>query len=290
MPDFVRFQVRKSNDTLANITPNVNSRISVRDQGGTLREIVNSPDAVPPTGEVPVRMADGTTINTVPYWTIQQSPPPILIPATPGVTITSPAAPVTVDVLDTVLLQASCTLDGSPSSASTVVWSSNLDGQLGVGESVSTDALTVGVHTITASFTNGTTATDTETVTVVNASTPPVVTILSPSDSSTFEFGAAITFTATAVDVVDGNLSSSIKWYRNTASGLLYEGQTFVFSSLPPGQHEIRAVCNDNEAPPNQGSDTVNVLISKSTPGLTELALQDQVVIGRQSYGGQVTQ
>ncbi len=289
MPDFVRFQVRKSDDTLANITPNVNSRISVRDQGNTLREIVNSPDAVPPTGEVPVRMADGTTINTVPYWWVGQINP-VPLPGTPGVTITSPAAPVTVDVLDTVLLQASCTLNGSPSSASTVVWSSSLDGQLGVGESVSTDALTVGVHTITASFTNGTTATDTETVTVVNASTPPVVTILSPSDSSTFEFGAAITFTATAVDAVDGNLSSSIKWYRNTASGLLYEGQTFVFSSLPPGQHEIRAVCNDNEAPPNQGSDTVNVLISKSTPGLTELALQDQVVIGRQSYGGQVTQ
>lgn len=289
MPDFVRFQVRKSNDTLANITPNVNSRISVRDQGNTLREIVNSPDAVPPTGEVPVRMADGTTINTVPYWWIGQVQPVPLL-GTPGVTITSPAAPVTVDVLDTVLLQASCTLDGSPSSASTVVWSSSLDGQLGVGESVSTDALTVGVHTITASFTNGTTATDTETVTVVNASTPPVVTILSPSDSSTFEFGAAITFTATAVDAVDGNLSSSIKWYRNTASGLLYEGQTFVFSSLPPGQHEIRAVCNDNDAPPNQGSDTVNVLINKSTPGLTQLALQDQVVIGRQSYGGQVTQ
>jgi hypothetical protein len=289
VPDFVRFQVRKSNDTLANITPNVNSRISVRDQGNTLREIVNSPDAVPPTGEVPVRMADGTTINTVPYWWIGQVQPVPLL-GTPGVTITSPAAPVTVDVLDTVLLQASCTLDGSPSSASTVVWSSSLDGQLGVGESVSTDALTVGVHTITASFTNGTTATDTETVTVVNASTPPVVTILSPSDSSTFEFGAAITFTATAVDAVDGNLSSSIKWYRNTASGLLYEGQTFVFSSLPPGQHEIRAVCNDNDAPPNQGSDTVNVLINKSTPGLTQLALQDQVVIGRQSYGGQVTQ
>jgi len=288
VPDFVRFQVRKSDGTLANITPNVNSRISVRDQGGTLREIVNSPDAVPPTGEVPVDQQGGTTV-TVPYWWVGQINP-VPLPQTPAVTITSPAAPVTVDVLDTVLLQASCTLNGSPASASTVVWSSNLDGQLGVGESVSTDALTVGVHTITASFTNGTTATDTETVTVVNASTPPVVTILSPSDSSTFEFGAAITFTATAVDAVDGNLSSSIKWYRNTASGLLYEGQTFVFSSLPPGQHEIRAVCNDNEAPPNQGSDTVNVLISKSTPGLTQLALQDQVVIGRQSYGGQVTQ
>jgi hypothetical protein len=287
---YIVFQVKRAIGGPLAIVANANNRIEVRDQGNVLREIVNSPDATPPTGEVPVRRFNGTIITKVPYWTIQQNPPPILLPATPGVAITSPAAPVIVDVLDTVLLQATCTLNGSPSSASTVVWSSNLDGQLGVGESVSTDALTVGVHTITASFTSGTTATDTETVTVINASAPPVVTILSPSDSGTFEYGAAIKCTATAEDIVNGNLSSSIKWYRNTAAGLLYEGATFDLAGLPPGQHIIRATCNDNETPPNQGQDTVTVYVSQGTFGLNGLALQDEVVIGRQSYGGQVTQ
>jgi len=289
MANIAYFRVRKTNESLVSIGLNVSNRISVRDQGNVLREIVNSPNAAPPTGQVPVRRQNGTTITTVPYFWVGDASP-LAVPATPAVTIISPAGPISVDVSVEVLLQASCTLNGNPASASTVVWSSNLDGQLGVGTSVLTDALTLGVHTITASFTNVTTATDTETVTVINASLPPVVTILSPSESSTFEFGATITFTATAVDAVDGNLSSSIKWYRNTASGLLYQGQTFTISGLPPGQHEIRAVCNDNDVPPNQGLDTVNVLINKSTFGLTELALQDQVVIGRQSYGGRVTQ
>jgi hypothetical protein len=287
---YIVFQVKNTIGKQFAIVANVNNRLQVRDQINVLREIVNSPDATPPTGEVPVRRFNGTTITKVPYWTIQQNPPPILLPATPGVTITSPAAPVTVDVLDTVLLRATCTLNGSPSSASTVVWSSSLDGQLGVGESVSTDALTVGVHTITASFTNDTTATDTETVTVINASAPPTVTILSPNDSSTFEYGIPIKCAATAEDIVNGNLNSSIKWYRNTAAGLLYEGATFSLAGLVPGQHIIRAVCNDNETPPNQGQDTVTVYISQGTFGLNAVALQDEVVVGRQSYGGQVTQ
>ena len=287
---YIVFQVKNAIGSSKTIVANGNNRIEVRDQGSVLREIVNSPDATPPTGEVPVRRTTGTVIIKVPYWTIQQ-PPPIALPAVPGVTITTtPPPPVIVDVLDTVLLQATCTLNGSPADALTVVWSSNLDGKLGIGRSVSTDSLTVGTHTITASFTNSTTATDTETVQVINASAPPTVTISSPNDSSTFEYGAAIKCAATAEDIVDGPLSSYIKWYRNTAAGLLYEGATFDLTGLTPGQHIIRAVCNDNETPPNQGQSTVTVYVSQGTFGLNGLALQDEVVIGRQSYGGQVTQ
>nr|NIO19357.1 hypothetical protein [Candidatus Aenigmarchaeota archaeon] len=44
---------------------------------------------------------------------------------------------------------------------------------------------------------------------------PPTVTILSPSDGSTFASGALINFVGSAVDIPDGDLTGSLVWYSD---------------------------------------------------------------------------
>ena len=285
---FTRFRVRTSGGSMVNIAPNVNNRLNVRDVGGTNREITNSPDAAPPTGEVPVVSLSGTV--TIPWWYVTQVEP-VPLAAVPVVTITSPAAPISVDTGDVVTLEASCTLDGNPASAATVVWTSSLTGDLFTGAGATLTNLAVGVHTITATFSNPPyTATDTETVTVTNVATPPTVTILSPTTGDSYPYKSAIKFNATAVDTVDGELSERIKWYSNTTTGVLYEGQTFVLSGLSPGTHTIRATCRDTDSPPNEGEDSVTLYIISDAPDVAELPLKGQIVIGRQAYGSGVVQ
>lgn len=53
-----------------------------------------------------------------------------------------------------------------------------------------------------------------------DANTPPTVTILAPADGASFLLGANISFTASASDSQDGNLTSQIQWTDNgTAIG-----------------------------------------------------------------------
>jgi uncharacterized protein YjiK len=84
-------------------------------------------------------------------------------------------------------------------------WSSDLDGSLGTGGSVSTSSLSIGTHTITASVTDsgGLEGTDQITVTVNAASNSPPV---ASNDSATMTEDTAVTITVLANDTdVDGD-------------------------------------------------------------------------------------
>ena len=88
-----------------------------------------------------------------------------------------------------------------------LAWSSDLDGALGTGASVTTSALSVGTHTITASATDSLGATGSSTITLtVNG--PPAVTITAPADASSATEGAALTLNCIVVDE-DGDLSDA---------------------------------------------------------------------------------
>ena len=85
----------------------------------------------------------------------------------PTVSITSPAEGATISTTATFVGVASDDLNGNVSSD--IVWTSDVDGALGTGASVTINspALTVGAHVITASITSGgETATDVVNVTV----------------------------------------------------------------------------------------------------------------------------
>jgi subtilisin len=87
--------------------------------------------------------------------------------------------------------------------------------------------------------------------------TAPTVTITQPSSGSTFNTGTEITFSGTASDPENGNLSSFILWI-SSVDGYFATGST-VSKVLSTGNHVITAKAVDAAGLP--GSTTINVSI-----------------------------
>src|SRR5206468_1250528 len=104
-------------------------------------------------------------------------------------------------------------------------------------------ALTTGTHTITATVTDSGGKT-THTMITITVNATPVVAITAPT-GTTFEPGAAVTFTGTATDVEDGTLTSRIVW-TSSRDGVVGTGATITVSTLSTGIHTITAAATDN--------------------------------------------
>jgi hypothetical protein len=74
--------------------------------------------------------------------------------------------------------------------------------------------------------------------------TAPVLTITSPADGLAVDEGTAISFSATALDTEEGNLSGSIGW-SSSLDGFLHTGAEFTRSDLSAGAHTITASVTD---------------------------------------------
>jgi PKD repeat protein len=123
-------------------------------------------------------------------------------------------------------------------------WTSSIDGALGTGASINVSTLSSGTHTVTASVTDvgGKTASDSITVTV-NAA--PTVSITAPQeDGTTVQSGDVVTFTGTATDFEDGDLSSSIEW-SSSIDNAIGTGASINVSTLSSGLHTITASVTD---------------------------------------------
>jgi len=79
----------------------------------------------------------------------------------------------------------------------------------------------------------------------VNGYIPPTVTISTPSDHSTFAYGATVSLSGTASDPQDGKIDSSIVWYSNL-SGPVWTGASVSTTTLIPGTHIIYAQAIDS--------------------------------------------
>ncbi len=86
----------------------------------------------------------------------------------------------------------------------------------------------------------------------------PVVTITAPPDGSTYSMGALITFTGTASDVEDGNISSAITW-TSSIDGSLGTGAS-ISTTLSVGTHTITAAATDSGG--KTGNDTITVTVN----------------------------
>jgi hypothetical protein len=75
--------------------------------------------------------------------------------------------------------------------------------------------------------------------------TAPSVSIGSPASGSSFVEGSAITFSGSATDAQDGNLTSSIVW-RSSVDGTLRATGTGFSYQLSPGSHTITASVTDS--------------------------------------------
>jgi len=95
------------------------------------------------------------------------------------------------------------------------------------------------------------------TVTVIKSNIAPTVIISSPLDNSLFDDSDIISFTGTAVDVEDGDITASLTW-TSDIDGTIGSGGSFTVS-LTSGIHTITADVADSESLSNSEIITVTV-------------------------------
>jgi glucose/arabinose dehydrogenase len=183
----------------------------------------------------------------------------------PTVTITAPADGAGFWSGATVTFQATATDPQQGDLAATVDWSSSRDGALGRGASLSVNTLTTGTHTITATVVGNAQQVATDQIVVsIGANTPPTVTISAPADQATFAAGASVTFTATAQDQQDGNVSNSLTW-SSDRDGNLGTGASVTRSNLSVGTHVITATATDSAGASGTAQRTLTITAPPST-------------------------
>lgn len=185
----------------------------------------------------------------------------VLPNASPTVAITSPADSSSFALGEDISLSgfADDSEDGSLSDES-MVWTSNLDGELGTGESVLLPGgrLLSGEHIITLTATDSGQLTGSDQVTIlVEENQPPEVRITSPADGSSFVLSEDIVLEGTGDDREDGSLTGGSLVWSSNLTGELGTGESVVLAggTLSPGTHIITLTATDSGS--LTGSDSV---------------------------------
>ena len=89
--------------------------------------------------------------------------------------------------------------------------------------------------------------------------TPPTVSITAPANGSSSEVGQSVTFSGTASDPEDGNLSASLSW-SSSIDGSLGSGASVSTSALSLGSHTITASVTDSDS--LSGSDSITISVT----------------------------
>ncbi|HSF93499.1 MAG TPA: S8 family serine peptidase, partial [Thermohalobaculum sp.] len=87
----------------------------------------------------------------------------------------------------------------------------------------------------------------------------PVTTVTAPANGSAFDLGVQVTFTGTATDTEDGDLSAQIAW-SSSLDGAIGTGAGVSTSGLRAGTHTITASATDSGG--LTGTDTISVTIN----------------------------
>jgi predicted CXXCH cytochrome family protein len=132
--------------------------------------------------------------------------------------------------------------------SSSISWSSNLDGSIGTGSSVSDSTLSPGTHIITAmvSDAGGLTGSDSINITI---DADPVITINEPVDGFFFSSGSTITFDGVVSDFEDDDvtLTASLTWSSDLqVPAQIGTGGLFTRSDLINGTHTITVSVTDS--------------------------------------------
>ncbi|MDF1562708.1 MAG: hypothetical protein P1V51_06675 [Deltaproteobacteria bacterium] len=185
----------------------------------------------------------------------------------PAIRINNPGNGSTHTFGDTITFDAN-TITSDP--AATVTWTSDVDGQIGVGPTVTTQLATAGTHVIRATLSAlvgglPATATDQITLDYVRANQPPNVTITDPAaDGTTISAGTDLTFTGTAIDPEDGDITATATW-TDVATGQTGSGGSFTLTGVSAGKIEVELVAFDANGA--RGRDTRVVYVDPAGGG-----------------------
>jgi uncharacterized protein YjiK len=182
----------------------------------------------------------------------------------PIVSVTSPIPGSTTVSGDSVTFSGTASDIEDGDLASSIQWSSSIDGTIGAGASFTTNGLSEGSHDITATVTDsdGAVGIGSVSITVTALNAPPVVTINRPVEGEIYASGQIVTFNASALDPEDGSRSSSLRW-TSSLDGAIGVGGSFSKSNLSIGNHLITATVLDTKG--LAGSATVNITVIANT-------------------------
>ena len=189
----------------------------------------------------------------------------------PVPSILLPTSGTTVPFGASVAFQGSATDEEDGVLTASLTWTSSLQGALGTGGSFGRNDLVTGTHVVTASVTDSAGSVGSATVSITiqpPPNTAPMVTISSPPNGTTVTQGASVTFTATATDTQDGNVSANLVWTSNI-QGQIGTGASFSRTNLIVGSHGITAAVTDTGGLPGSAVIVVNVQLPPPPPPYT---------------------
>jgi uncharacterized protein YjiK len=164
----------------------------------------------------------------------------------PVVTITAPADGTSVDEGTSITFAGAASDAEDGDLTGLLIWTSSLDGAIGSGGSFSTASLSPGTHTVTAAASDGEgLAGSAQIMVTVTGNAAPVVAITAPANGSFFVTGQTVTFSGTASDAEDGDLTAGLAW-RSDLDGPLGTGGSVSTATLSEGTHTVTAETTDS--------------------------------------------
>lgn len=113
-------------------------------------------------------------------------------------------------------------------------------------------------------------------VPIIAGNAAPEVSIVSPEDGAIFGSGATISFSGTAYDAEDGDLSDYLTWTSNI-DDLIGTGGSVSATTLSDGIHTITASVTDLGGA--TGSDSITIAVGTASPGLAIDSISPDAVI-----------
>ena len=196
----------------------------------------------------------------------------LTVNAAPSVAITSPAAGSVFNFGDSVSFAGTASDPEDGDLTASLSWTSSLDGVIGSGGSFLA-GLSAGSHVITATVSDSGGLQDSAAITItVNAA--PSVAITSPAAGSIFDQGDSISFTGTASDPEDGDLTAGLAW-TSDLDGVIGSGGSFATSALSLGSHTITATVTDTGGLSALAAVSVTVKLPPVQVVLTSIGAED---------------
>jgi len=191
--------------------------------------------------------------------------------AKPVVNITSPGGKAVYSQSAPVTLSATAYDQREGDVSHTIRWQSSRDGKLGIGATM-TVYLSEGEHTLTALAQNSRRVRGRASVVITiggDVDNAPTLTINSPTNNSSFDSEAQISFSGSASDLEDGNLDYGIRWNSNI-DGFLGTGGN-ITANLSAGDHLVTASVSDSAD--QQAQVAINLSINEPINNLPTLTI-----------------